>query len=362
LIEWISEKGTDIMIRKNSIIFVGFLVLVIAGQTALAQGGNDSQLGRLRQELDRTDEMIAQARELVQLSQSALAAQALERAVTYQNSARDAFRGQRYAMASSLTRKAREQASLAISNSRLSEQLEGVVQGRLERAREMLERARDALPTPLDPTVQTLLENARNNLTLAWQFYRQKSYKASAKLIEQVEQAANRLMNIARHRSRAASEFEQREENMLRLLEHAQELVADCDSKPAPEHLEQARHNFETARRLKSENQPRASMMALNRAREMVRRAIHACQEGRESLEQQFRRLTEQADRLTGRLQTDSDQAGNDAARELLEQARDQLTLANKNLEESKRESAQIALRAAQLALRQAHRYLSGGL
>ncbi len=362
LIERIPKKGMGNMNRKLSIILVTLLVASVVGPTAYGQGPNDSQLGRLRQELDQTDELIARARELVQLSQSALAAQALERAWAFQTSARDSYHGQNYRMSLALTRKAREQASLAISNSRLSEQLEGVVQGRLERAREMLERARDALPVPLNPTVTTLMEHARNNLTLAWQFYRQRSFKASAKLVEQVEQTASRLMNIARAGNRSANEFEQREENVLRLMEHARELLADCDSRMAAEYMEQAKTNLEMARRLKGENQPRATMMALNRARETFRRVIQACQAGSEPLEQQLRRLHDTADRLAEQLQQRVGRAEYEPAKELLEQAREQLALANKRLGDNKRESAEIALRAAQLALRQANRYMSGGM
>ncbi len=262
------------MIRRPAVLFIFVVSAVIVGESVLAQGSTDSQLGQSRRELERTDELIVHAREAVRISNSAIAAQALDRAEKLQAGAREAHRNREYPMALSLTRKAREQASLAISNSRLSEQLEGVVQGRLERAREMLERVRETLPTPLSPALATILDQARTNLSQALEFYRQRRFRAAVKLVEQVEQAARRLTSIAQLTNRAEGEFDRRAENVLRLIEHARELLVDCGSAQSREHLEHAEETLRLARRLHSDNQPRAAQMAQSGQRgRLARRA-----------------------------------------------------------------------------------------
>jgi hypothetical protein len=275
-----------------------------------------------------------------------------------QQGAWTAFRNRAFPLALELTRKAREQASLAISNSRLSEQLEGVVLSRLERAREMLERAREVLPVPMGPTVTNILEQARNNLAQGWEFYRQRRFRAAVKLVEQVEQAARRLMSIAQSGQRDAEIFRRRLENVERLMEYARELLAECGSDIGREHLNRAEEAFSRAREFQARNQPRAALMALSRAKEETRRAARQCQDG-ERLERRYLALQNELELALDRL-SESNLPGLDAVRKLLEQAGEQLALARNYLAESKVESAQLSLQAAQIALRQAERYLNG--
>jgi len=347
------------MTRNLIVVLLSLALLVAASGTVIAQGDQDPQLGQLRHEMERTDELIAYAREAVRTSNSAIAAQALDRAEKLQVGAREAYDNRAYLLALSLTRKAREQASLAISNSRLSEQLEGVVLSRLERAREMLERAREALPTPMGSTAEIILEQGRNNLAQAWQFYRQRRFKASVKLVEQVEQAARRLTSIARLSQQAGESFQYRLENVKRLLEYARDLLSDCDSEVGQEHLRHAEDAARMAREFHTRNQPRAALLALGQAREAARRAARECQDG-ERLQQRYEHLMSEFDRTTERLRV-STVPVNDAARKLLEQVREQLDLSRKYLAENQTESAQLSLQAAQLALRQAQRYIAGG-
>jgi hypothetical protein len=346
------------MMRKLIFTILALALTFAFVPSALAQGGWDSQLGQLRHELDRTDEMIAHAREAVRGSGNALAAQSLDRAVKLQEAAREAYAQRAYALALELTKKAREQAGAAISNSRLAGQLEGVVQNRLERAREILERAREGLPPVLPPTVSIMFEQARNNLTQAWQFYRQGQFRAALKLVEQVEQAAQRLQSIARLHGEDTGEFEHRLENVLRIVEHAREMVSGCDSDAAREHLRQAEEALSMARQLNGDGRSGAALQAVNRAREAARRAVRECQNG-DQLRQRYEQLKGEADRLAEQAAGDTSPSG-DAARELLAQAQEQLGMARNHLAEGKMESAQVSLQAAQLAIRQARRHLSG--
>ncbi|MEW5796772.1 MAG: hypothetical protein AB1772_10485 [Candidatus Zixiibacteriota bacterium] len=347
------------MIRKLLIFTIGLALFVSMPDGVVAQGDPQQNREQLRYELQRTDDLIAQARMAVQSSGNALAARALEQAEQLQSGARRAFDGGTYLLCISLTRKAREQASLAISISRQAEQLEGVLQGRLERAHDNLERVRDELPTPLNPTMSTLVDQARYYLAQAWEFYRQGRFLACAKLVEQVEQTIRRLASLAQLGEQAGESFQYRLENVQRLLEYAREQVADCDSEAGREFLGQAERSLGQARDFHAQNQIRAALTALGHARESARKAARECQSG-DRLRLRHDRLNSELDRLWEQLRAAGPGAGSTAAEELLRQASEQLRLAGQHLAEDRIESAQLSLQAAQIALRQAQRYLSG--
>lgn len=346
------------MSRILKTIIAGLMLAVLISGASFAQGDTDSQLDQLRTELDRTDELILHAREAVHNSGSAVAAQALEQAEKLQSGAREAFHNRAWLLALRLTRKAREQASLAISNSRMSEQLEGVVLSRLERARDLLERIIETLPHPPGPTAAIILERARLNLVQGWDFYRQRRFRAAVKMVEQVEQAGRRLLSIAQLDRQSGQTFEFRLENVERLLQYARELLSDCASDRGREHLRQAEHSLQRAREFHAQHRPRPALIALGRAKEAARKAAQQCQDT-DRLEQRHLRLKSELDRAWEAL-AESASPNREDVRHLLEQAATQLQLVGQYLSENRLESAQLSLQAAQLALRQAQRYLTG--
>ena len=344
------------MMRLMTYITTVFIAVLLIGQSVVAQG-NIGQQGQLRRELERTDELIVRAREAVSASDDALAAQALERAMTFQKTAYTAFNGAAYVQALAWTKRAREQASAAISNSRMAGQLDGVVNARMERARDLMERVREAIDGPLTPAMTITFDQARNSLAQAWEFYRRGQMRAAAKLVEQVEQSIERLQNMAREHNQSAQEFEFRYENVLQSMEQAKLMLAECESPVARDQLAQAEEMLRMARQMHGEEHPEAALVSVNRAREAIRRANRECQ-GSDRLEERLQQLEAEAERLQTRLGGES--AGStEAPLELLAQAREQLRLARKYLGEEKNSQAMVALQAANLAMRQAGRYLS---
>jgi hypothetical protein len=344
------------MIRLMIYIATVFIAVILIGQSVLAQGNNGQQ-GQLRRELERTDELIVRAREAVSASDDALAAQALERAVTFQKTAYTALEQTQYVLALTWTKKAREQASAAISNSRMAGQLDGVVNVRLERARDLLDRVREAIDGPLTPGMTIAFEQARNSLAQAWEFYRRGQMRAAAKLVEQVEQSVQRLQNMAREYNQSAQEFDFRYDNVLQSLEQAKLMLVECQSPVARDQLDQAEQMLQLARQMRGEDHPEAAIASVNRAHEAVRRANRECQ-GSDRLEERLQQLEAEAERLQTRLEGAG--AGSvEAPLGLLTQAREQLKLARKYLGEEKNDQAMVALQAANLAMRQAGRYLS---
>jgi len=345
------------MLRKLYITAAVILTATMLGTPVTAQNNLDGDA--VRQELERTDDLIQQAREAVFNANSVIAAQALDQAVALQKQAWDEFAGRRYGQAYVFTRKARDRAALAVSNSRQTEQLEGVVQARLEQAGDLLQRAHDALTgNALDNNLGALFDNARNNLDRAWEFFRGRRYRPALKLAEQVEQAAQKLMDLAQESKRLDADYHRWAENVDRLLDYARDLAISCDSRAGLVYLEQAEKARAAAESLYADRRLAGALQTLKQARNAARLSARECH-GIDNLQQRYERLRAEADRSAEDFRS-YDGADREVASKLLDQTYQQLDLAARHLADDDMEATQIALQAAQLALRQAQRYIAG--
>ncbi|MBD3257902.1 hypothetical protein GF377_05675 [candidate division GN15 bacterium] len=331
------------------------LIMLLTAMPAWAQNGQGIE--RLRAELERTDEVIALAREAVLTANDAVADRSLQSAIKLQEEAWDFFDSENYLISSRLTKQARQAATAAISRSRRSEQFEGGVQRRLELAGELLQRAEDAVDQ--NPTLQTLLSTARDNLARGWEFYRNQQYRPALKLADQVEKAAKQIIRLGNAQGQEKLRFNRNREQATVFMAQTSERLAGCRSDLAEQLMEQARKALDLADELAGRDRYVAANQALRQVRDLTWQAARECQ-GSDQLTARYERLIGEADRLADEL---VDAAGTqaDAARELLEQAYSQLDLAREYFRDNQTEAARAALQAAQLALRQAQRYITSG-
>ena len=346
------------MNTKLPIYLLLITLVAFAAGSALAQSGN--QGSRVQRELERTDDLIAEAEETVRASGNPLALQSLQVAVQHQKTARSAFGQGMHVMAYNQTKKAREAAQKAMTLARASEQLEGVVLRHLEKAELLLNRLGEHLAEHQDGPAQALFEHARNNLDRAWEFYRSGQYRPALKLADQADKTGQRLAAQLRLQERGSALFERRREQVTRQMEQARETAVDCDSEIASELLIRAREALKMADELHGRDNQRGALQALKRCQDLAGRALRDCQ-GTDALEQRYRRTVDEADRQAERL-ADIEPARAETARHLLDQVYEQLDLARRLWEEGKQDSAAAALQAAQLVLHQAQRYISGDL
>ncbi len=332
-------------------------LILTACSSLMAQGHNDGQ--QVRRELERTDDYIVRAQEAVRASNNPLAAKTLSQAQTKQKNAWSQFGQQRLVMALKFTRDARSLAANAYSQSRNTEQIEGVVLRKLERARDVVDRAREAVSGQQQAGHRAIMRTAEDNLTRAWEFFRDHRYTAALRLADQVEKAAQRVGQQAETQGREDTLYRRRWEAVDRRVQQAREAVSDCELGSAREHLEHAVEAMGLAEDLNRDGRPAASLQALKRARNSATRAISECQ-GLDPLWSRHQKLTDQADRLAEKLESLGGPGG-EAAQTLINKAARQLDLAGNRLKEEKLEQAITALQAAQLALRQAERYITSG-
>lgn len=340
---------------KNVVFLTVLVLLVFSGQLAWSQGGHNTE-GAVRQELEKTDELINRVEEAVRAANSAIGDQILTQAKKVQDQAWTMHHGHNYGMAMTATRRARELAASALSNSRNTEMMEGVVLRKLEHARDLIERAKEMGAGVDNQALRSMFENAHGNLTRAWEFYRGQQYRTALKLGDQVEKAAERLINMIRQQDRGEREYERRREYVERLMTQAREAVAECDSESARRLMEQAERSHQTALQMQGEEHYQAALQSLRQARQAAMKAAGECQ-GMDRLRNRYEMLQAEADRLAERVRQMSG-ANAEAAGKLVGQAHQQLDLTREHMEQEDMEAVMAALQAARLAMRQAQRYI----
>jgi len=331
------------------------LLFCILAAPAFAQPGNNAR-DAVRNELDRTQEFIDRAREVIRTSDCPLAAVQLEAAVTLQELAEDAFRNEQLVVARKHSLDARERIRAALSNCRSSEQGEAIVQRSLEKAQDLLDRAGNALLDSSNPNLQAIYEAAKDNLTRAWEFYRQKQYKPAAKLAEQVEKMALKILGADNRQEQRTETFDRRRENVAHVLEQARTTVGECGSETAQNLLTRAEDLFAKAEQLRQDGQIAPALTALVQARTLATRSINECESG-DGLQLRYQRLLSRLESLRERSSGLEEPARNQVTT-LLDQAAQQLTLAREHLANGETEKGLAALQGAQLVLRQAEAIL----
>jgi FtsZ-binding cell division protein ZapB len=335
------------------LIVLGLATLLFA---AVSNAQSPEQIDRLRQELERTDDIIEQAREAFRSTDAPMAGLPLQKAIDLQRRAWMNFKNKRYALAFKLTMEARELAKKAMVRSRMIEQGETVVLRRLEQAGELLERARDAMPAGPEGKLWALYESAKDNLSRAWEFYRESRYRVALKLANQVVKAAREILNVSNLRFRQETEFERRLEAVGEVIDRAKDKAAGCGSEAAQRLLDQAIKSYQLSKDLAAKKNYQAALQNLRKARCLAMEVAKKC-DGTEGLSRRYERLKSEADAWNERIPPD-----NDLARKLIRQAYEQLELAQTYIAQNRTEAAAAALKAAQLALNQLKRHLGGGL
>ena len=280
-----------------------------------------------------------------------------ERAKEIQEMAWNQFREETqesYQAALKLTRMARQQIGSALSNSRQSEQYEGVILQKLERAGDLLERAKETVVASENANFQAIYDLAGDNLTKAWEFYRNGDYKPALKLVNQVVKTAKKILNSFNDQLRKEGFYERHRENIARMMQNARQIVNQCGSEESQNFMVQAENAFQRAEELSGEKQFQAAVRQLQTARVMAMNATRACQ-GLDFLSDRYDRIKNEADRIAEQIAAlPSDQT--EAARELLEQLYQQLKLSHSYIEQEQVEPAIASLKAAQLILSQLKR------
>ncbi len=342
-----SECMKDI-VRKSLVILCALALLAPALAAQHNGSAGNGMVEALRRQMEQTDQLIDRAKEVVQGSNSAKAKLALESAIKLQENAWTKFNlgtvvG--YKEASMFSAQARERAKYAIANGPFTEQNDDVVLRKLERANELLDNARESLSGNQDKSLQSTFDTADDNLTRAWEFYRNGQPRPALKLCNQVEKAINRIITMANRRNANQASFQRHLDNIQSMIQQAQDQLSTCTDPNAKGLVEQAQKSFRVAQDLSADGHLAAAVRALLNARNLCSQALGMCT-GFDALNQHYDRIKSDADLIKETVPPSGDKA-----RRLLDQVYQQLGLARQYIDDQKTDLATAALKAADLSL-----------
>lgn len=326
------------------------LMLLASGVMAQQNRFGADQIAKIRQELERTDQLIRQAEEYLRQNNSPKAQLAYDVAVKIQDKAweyfnQDTYVGYREALF--LTRQAIDKAKYAYVNGSYSEQNDDIIQRKLEMTKELYLRVKNETSFTNNQRIKTILDLADDNLQKAFEFYRNGQNRPALKLCNQVESSLKKIINVANRYQFNQANYERNEEMVQQALENAGEIINECASDKAPELYEQAQNSFNLAQQLSEQDKPAAALKALQKAFNHINQALRLCN-GNQYLESRIDKIKTETDQIA-----ENNDLSDENAQKLLEQVYIQLDLAKEFLEKEQFDMAAASVRAAALSLRQ---------
>lgn len=223
------------MMRMNAkLMIVIFLLALPLAAPVAAQHGGMNDMDQLRATVDKTQDVIAEAKEAVSESGSERARNQLAMAIRLQNAAMEMMRSgavfsQTFAMqVGKYTLNARSRAQRAIAITRQSEENEDYVRGRLERTDDLIRQAEEEVDNQIPPGLKVLIDSARDQQERARELFRNRRLKASLQLTLQTERSLIRAMEQQGTHVRAQKRYQAQIDRYIQLREQI-EANGDAD-------------------------------------------------------------------------------------------------------------------------------------
>jgi hypothetical protein len=254
-------------LRRVAGAFALALVIVLAALPAAAQVPAGD---RVQRELQRTDEGLDRAAAVVKEGDSARARDILDRATAVQSDAWGNFHGARLLIAARLTLEARAMAARAVSLAREDSSVRERAQREMDRAAQMIARAREELVDHPSAQAPPLLDDAGSLLDRARATFGEQHFVAALRLALASQRLAAQATTLggpggARGPSRDL-------ERTDHLLERVQTLVIESDDAEAAKLFEQARAAQDAAWEAFRAGKPREAHVRTRAARAVANR------------------------------------------------------------------------------------------
>ncbi|MFN8178193.1 MAG: hypothetical protein U0167_09700 [bacterium] len=242
------------------------VVLFLAASPASAQAPGD----RVRRELERTDEGLERAAAVVKEGDSARARDVLDRATAVQTDAWGNFHGARLVVATRLTLEARAMAARAVSLAREDSSVRERAQREMDRAAQMISRARDESGEHPSAQAPPLLDDAGSLLDRAHATFGEQHFVAALRLALASQRLAAQATSLGGPGGvRGPARDLERTDH---LLERVQTLVAESDNADAARLFEQARTAQDAAWEAFRAGKPREAHVRTRAARDLGNR------------------------------------------------------------------------------------------
>lgn len=340
------------------------IILVILGLSILsgfsaAQHFGIAEQERLGYALDRTDEIIKRAREVVQESGSERARLVLQTAIKLQESARNLseravdFTSEDMGMQSSRrTLDARGKAQRAIAITRQAGENEELVRRKLENTEEKMRRLEEQIGPNAPEQISLLFDSTRDKQRRAMELYRNRRLKPSLQMSMQIEKAIEDLARHINQRNRLENQYMSQAENYFRLREriNSSELSGNQE---VQERLRAAEQMQERAESFYAGKNHRQAEKAMGEANEILRKLGEQLRDPA-----RIKRALENIDELSARLRERVRQSDNGQIGNLYRNGQEHIDNARLSFQNGRFEAAASQLQAARIQLMQVSKLL----
>jgi len=253
-------------------ILVWLLALWLPAGLALAQVEGRELV---RDYLDRTQEVLSQAREVVANSESARARHILREAINLQEQAEDLWRRERPRQAQQVSARSRRAAQLSVRVARDEQGFEERTRMRLERLRDLHDQVLDRALEVNDRRALRFVREAERQFQRAREQYAQHSYEMAFNLLKSAEISLHRATRLL-FEGAGPARLENEMERTRDLLANTRERLGNDPDPLARELLARAHNELEQARAAVARGEPLHAVHLLRQARRQAGRALSA--------------------------------------------------------------------------------------
>ena len=336
---------------KNVLKIFLLAVIMISSNLVQAQGHDRETL---RNAMDRTNDVIQQAMEIVGRSNSERAKALLNTAISLQKRAYSLAETSfnvdstfKALQAAKYTLSAREKAQQSIVVARQSVENEDYIRMRLERTNELLERAEEKVGPDAPENIKLLMDSAREKQQQAMELFRNRRFKMSLQLTMQVEKSLERMIDEAGGYLKAKQRFESLQERYYTLKDRIESSQYN--------NRNQIQRQMDRADKIRQEAESMAAEKAYIRAEAAMQNAVKIllkiAEQIREpgKIKQALENLTRQSSLLEDRV----NESGDRHLERMFQSANEHLAKASSYYQESSYEAATTQLQAARQLINQ---------
>jgi len=329
-----------------ALLLVAFLVAAVSPAAAQMHGQD-----QIMEYMDRTEELIRWASDLVAETESGPARQVLRSAVDLHMRSRRSFEGGQSARALDISRRARDATYHSVRLAREAMGLEERIRMRADRFQDqhhqLMERAREVNHRQ----AEEILDRARLKADRAREQYRQGDFKLAWKMFEQagdLQRRAARLLAETGGAERLDREFEVTAD----LIDRTGERLGPNADPKALDLLNQARETLGRANQAREQGNQGQALQLGDLARQLAHRAgsLGGLGPDEEAVRRQIERFEERLDRVSDQVR----ESGSDRARDFVNRAVDSRNRAEQHLRNGENEQALRRVRTAHDLLGQA--------
>ncbi len=305
---------------------------------------------RVEQDLERTERIIVEAKQLVSESGNPRSAGYVERAVFLQDKAWSYFHNGNYKLAEEFTFMARTHAQKAVGLIRSGQDNQSLVEREIEKTDDMISKVRDQIGVAFSPTISKMLENAELAQNKARELFHQNRQKLALTATLRARDFIEKGIETAHQSNQAEREIEKT--NML--IDRARDLLAELQIEDPPAFYANALRLQEKAREFHNNGNYKLAIEQTVRARRQILDALERLQKEIQSsnFPQVLARIEAKYDGLV------TEATGNESAINYLNRAVEFMEKGKQAYGEDQIEAAMYYLRQANRSLNEASEYL----